>query len=267
MGFVKKESYDPIKVEKRQEYLRLYAEKGRPIEYEIVVDGFKAVRRTSDPEEFMDFNRFVDGDTKAIEILFFTGSSNNNDRYIFTLTDNTKEGLSGIDIDAKIAEQVDRQKRDWQHATLEREFNELKSEYAELEKELEKLEIEHKALKEQQSPLKGLLGEIGSTFVESFIRRNPSIIKSMPGGEALAGLINVPAQNPESATEGSVSFHAKGDSHELTEDEQAAVSFVEQLKAQFLKEEFDRVILILQALAEDKRKIDVVINTVAINRP
>lgn len=262
MALVAKEKYDSAKMDKHLNYLQLYAEKGRPLDYEIIVDGMKVVRRTDEPQDFQNYSSFVDADTKAIELLIYNGTSNNNDRYIYTLSEPAKESLSGIDIDAKITEQVERHKRDIEYATLQREHSELKREVTELEKEIEQLEADNKTLQDQQSPFKGLLGEIGSTFVESFIRRNPQIMKSIPGGEALAGLINVPGKSEQPDAEGSVTFQPKNASHELTEDQQAAVSFVDQLKIQFTKEEFDRVVLILQALAENKQRIDIVLNTV-----
>lgn len=266
MALLAKEKYDSAKVEKLLDLLLFNAEKGRPMDYEIIVDGFKTVRRTNDPNEFMDFSRFVDANTKVVELVFFTGTSNNNDRYIFTLTDTGSESLGSIDIDTKVAEQVERREKAWKFAVLEKEHADLKGDYAALEKELESLEVENKALREHQSPLKGILGEIGSTFVESFIRRNPAIMKSIPGGEALSGIINGPGHGHDTSSEGSVSFQPKSDTRDLTEDEQAAVSFVEQLKIQFSKDEFDRVVLVLQWLAEDKRRIETVINTGVTNR-
>jgi hypothetical protein len=44
--------------------------------------------------------------------------------------------------------------------------------------------------------------------------------------------------------------------YSLSEDDQAAIQFVNQLKSQFSKEEFERVLHILQTLADDKSKID-----------
>jgi hypothetical protein len=72
--------------------------KGQPIDYEILVDGFKAVRRTSDPDMFTMFENFVTADTRSIEILLFTGSSNNNEKRIFYFGEDQKEGLSGVDV-------------------------------------------------------------------------------------------------------------------------------------------------------------------------
>jgi hypothetical protein len=117
--------------------------------------------------------------------------------------------------------------------------------------------------------LKGILGEVGSSFVESFIRRNPSVIKSLPGGEALAGLIetdNKQRQQEEQTSESEVSFRPKSESDQLSEDEKNAITFVNQLKTQFVREEFDKVLLILHTLADDKSKIDLILNHVNIKQ-
>ena len=77
------ERYKQAKNEKLIQYLRLYSEKGQPDEYEVLIDNFKAVRRTNDPENFLMFRNFVSEDTRAIQVLLFSGSSNNNQKRIF----------------------------------------------------------------------------------------------------------------------------------------------------------------------------------------
>lgn len=259
MAVPAKQKYDPAKVDKLQEYLRLYNQKGRPIDYEIIVDGLRAVRRTSDPEEFSDHERFITPETRSIEINLYNGGGNSNEKHIFFLSDEEiKQGLSGLEIDSRISEQVERQRREWQFDLLQKENAELKAEVAELERENENLEKEKQALIENQSPLKGFLGEIGSSFVESFIRRNPSVMKSIPGGEALAGLIATEPKVTLTEDDTSVSFQER--SQELDESDRSAIEFVNQLKQQFSKSEFDNVLIIIQALANDKSRIDLIIN-------
>src|ERR1043165_7399868 len=99
MGIIGKQKYAQEKVDKLYDYLNTYHEKGMPIDYEVLVDGFKAVRRTNDPAMFYMFESFVNSDCRSIEILFYTGTSNNNDKHIFTFGDEAKEqqGLSGIE--------------------------------------------------------------------------------------------------------------------------------------------------------------------------
>ena len=268
MAIIAKQKYSQEKIDKLVDYLKAYRERGMPIDYEILVDGFKAVRRTSDPDMFIMFENFVTPESKALEILFYTGSSNNNDKHIFTFAEEIKEpaGLSGLEIDNRIQEGIEKEKRNWEFENLRKENKELKEEIAELETELEKLEKEKEEITASQSPLKGVLGEIGSSFVEGFIRRNTRLIAKLPGGETLAGLIeedNKEKGLEEDQDEPEVSFSAKtsSTSSSLSKEDQDAINFVNQLKSYFCKAEFDRVLEILQHLSEDKDAIETVLTS------
>lgn len=261
MAIITKQKYTQEKIDKLFDYLKLYKDKGMAIDYEILIDGFKAVRRTSDPEMFTMFESFVAPDSKAIEILFYTGSSNNNDKHIFTFNDQAQEKeLSGIEIDNRIQEGIQREKRSWEFDSLKKENKELKEEITELEEEIEKLEKHKLDYASEQSPLKGLLGEVGSTLVETFIRRNPKLLSKIPGGETLAGLMEEDHREDYSLDEnnqnGQVSFKAAASGKSLSEEDQYAISFVNQLKTSFSKPEFDKVLEILEHYATSKESID-----------
>ena len=111
---------------------------------------------------------------------------------------------------------------------------------------------------------------MGSSLLESFIKRNPKLMATIPGGEALSGLLqpeNSPETQSESLHESEVSFKAKTNADSsLKEEDQSAIQFVNQLKAQFTKDEFDNVLVILQTLADDKSKISLIINHVNIKQ-
>lgn len=259
MALIAKQKYNQEQLQKLAQLVRIYKEKDQPFDYEIVVDGLKVVRRTNDPDMFFLFESFVTGETKNIEVLFYNGNSNVNEKRIFTfIEDSPEKGLSGLEIDVRIQEQVEKQKKEWEHGRLIEENRELKQEVDELEKEVERLEKANEELVNSQSPFKGFLGEVGSSFVESFIRRNPSVMKNIPGGEALAGLIGKDNVQADTVTEDSeVTFSSKTSP---TEDEIYAIQFVDQLKSKFTKPEFDNVLVILQSLADDKEKIQTVLN-------
>src|SRR6476661_6539955 len=111
MPLPNKEKYEQRKIDNLIQYLRLYHQKGQPIDYEVLVDGFKAVRRTSDPDMFSMFENFVTADTNSIEILLYQGTSNNNEKRIFYFGDLPKEkskeeGLSGLEVLNIVNEQV-----------------------------------------------------------------------------------------------------------------------------------------------------------------
>lgn len=268
MGIIGKQKYAQEKVDKLFDYLKTYHEKGMPIDFEVLIDGFKAVRRTSDPNMFYMFESFVSSDSRSVEILFYTGTSNNNDKHIFTFNDEPKEqhGLSGVEIDNRIQEGIEREKRNWEFEALKKENKELKETIEELEEEIDQLEEEKEVLTKNQSPMKSLLGEVGSSFVESMIRRNPKIVAKLPGGEALAGLIEEDNREKEQALpaeDTEVSFTPKQDAATpesksefyLSEEDQQAITFVNQLKNTFEKEEFEQLMEIIQIMAANKESI------------
>jgi hypothetical protein len=280
MPLPNKEKYEQRKIDNLIQYLNLYHQKGQPIDYEILVDGFKAVRRTSDPDMFSMFENFVTADTRSIEVLLFTGSSNNNEKRIFYFGEvprerEKEEGLNGMDVRSLVDDEVKKKLQAKEYESLREENSNLKKHITDLESEVEELEKYNARLEATRSPLNSFLGDIGSNLVESFIKRNPKLMSSIPGGEALAGLLQQDNAEVIDEPESEVSFKPKGtnasssgEEHSsiksLTEEEQAAILFVNQLKEKFTKEEFDQVLLILQTLADDKSKINLIVNHVNI---
>lgn len=268
MPLPNKEKYEQRKIDSLIQYLRLYHQRGQAIDYEILVDGFKAVRRTSDPDMFTMFENFVTADTRSIEVLLFSGTSNNNEKRIFYFGDAPKEreeGLTGLDVKTMVDQEVNRKMQAREFEDLKKQNNDLKQHISDLESEVDELEKHNARLEARQSPLNNVLGDIGSSLVESFIKRNPKLMANFPGGEALAGLLATENSDESSDTtsESEVSFKPKQNAlPSMSEEDQAAIQFVNQLKAQFTKNEFDSILLVLQALAEDKSKIDVVLNWV-----
>lgn len=215
---------------------------------------------------FTMFENFVTADTRSIEILLFTGSSNNNEKRIFYFGEQQKEGLSGMDVKSIVDEEVQRKLREKEFDELKYENKNLKQHIADLESEVDELEKQNARLEMKQSPLNSLLGDVGSSLVESFVKRNPKLMAAFPGGEALAGLLQSSNEeaNEQTTPDSEVSFKPKVTASAPTpsEEDEAAVQFVNQLKSQFNKEEFERVLHILQMLADDKSKIELILNHV-----
>jgi len=278
MGLIANEKYEQRKIDRLLDYLRIYQEKGKPIDFEIIVDGFKAVRRTSDLEMFTMYENYVDADSKSVEFILYTGNSNNNDKHIFHFGNVPKnETLGGIDVQEQIRSGVSEQMREFHYQRLEEKNRELEKEVKELEKEVDELEKQNAELQAASSPLSGILGNVGASVLETLIKRNPKIIASIPGGESLAGLLeNGDSALTEPAEENStVSFKAKKQSTAeeenskatpaaISEEDQHAIMFVNQLKSQFTRQEFNKIVAILQELAKDKAKFDQVLNQLNI---
>lgn len=254
MAILSKEKYTPEKLDQLHDYLIRYKDMGQPVEYEINVDGFKAVRRTSNPDLFHLFESFVNAETKSIEVLLFTGTSNYNDKRIFTLQEEPREtGLSGIEIENKINEQVSKARRDWDFEQLQKDCEEWKEYAKELEEDIDKLEKEIEKLKDAQSPLHGILGEFGSSLVSGIVRQNPKLIDKIP---ALSGLVENSSQTSDGPAPGSdINFTATTEGAE-DEESKKAVGFVNHLRHHFKGESFDKLMFIIDELGRDNSKID-----------
>jgi hypothetical protein len=131
-----------------------------------------------------------------------------------------------------------------------------------------RLEKANETLEASQSPMNSVLGNLGSSLVEAFIKRNPKIMASIPGGSALAGLIDesVPGQPAEDVE---VSFKPKNNedhskSEGISKADQDAIAFVNQIKEAFNAEEFGKISLIHQSLASDKNRFSVVLRALNI---
>jgi hypothetical protein len=267
MSVIAREKYSPERIEKIEDYLKTYSEMGQPIDYEIIVDRLKVVRRTNNPDLYKMHEGFINSQTKSVEILIYSGQSNNNDKYIFFFSDEEEKdkGLSGLEINQRIEDHVRKAQEKWEFDLLKKENSSLKQELAELESEVAALEKEKEEILSRQSPLNGLLGEVGSSFVESFIKRNPSIIANLPGGQALAGLLDDDSKVKEAREDTEVSFKSKGQStNHLSETDRNSIEFVNQLKASFSKDEFDDILVVLEMLAQDKSKIKQVIKDLEV---
>ena len=270
MALLGKEKYSPEEVERIYEYLSVYHEKDQPIQYEIIVDNFKAVRRTDDLSMFNVFEKFVKPKTKSVEFILYTGTSNNNDKYMLYFGEDEQRGLSGLEVEKRIQDGIDKEKKGWEFEQLRKENQDLKSEVNEqdkeidqLEKEIDRLEKEKEDLIAKQSPLKGLVGELGAGVIEAIVRRNPkTIAKIIPGGESLAGLLDQEAREREETpaiSEAEVVFTPKSNSAPtVKEEDKETLQLLTQIRQVFSEEEYDKVMDILDALLTDKTKISTI---------
>ena len=270
-GLRNEEKFSREKMELVKDHLEDQKSMSEPVDYEIAIDNFKVVRRTNDVSRFDKYERYLTNDSRKVEVLIFTGQSNYSERRTFVLKDDETEpapvqpapvqekGLSGIEVENMIAEGIKKDRKEREVEDLKAENNELEKEVKELESEVEKLENALTEMKAKESPLKGVFGEIGSVMVESFIKRNPQILASIPGGQALAGFLEddskkqtETAQQPELQ----VSFRASDKSQEESQEAKEAIGFVSYLKRKFSKEQFNKLLKVIDLLGEAPEKMD-----------
>ena len=83
MGAIKKEKYSDERIEKIKKHLIFYQSIGESIDYEILIDDFKIVRRTNNPAYFDNYKLSLEKDTKEILVRLYTGQSNYCDKVLF----------------------------------------------------------------------------------------------------------------------------------------------------------------------------------------
>lgn len=251
------EKYSEQKIDNLYNYLQSSNEQGEPEDYEIFVDAFKVVKRTNDLSRFESYSNYIQPDTKTLTIVIYDGSSPRNTKHIFTIKEESN-GLNGVDVDTRIEEKLRIEKEKWETELLKKENEKLKEELAQAEAYIEELEDENEVAKGKKFRMGDVnVGEFASVMLEGFVRRNPQLLAKLPGGEALAGVIEQDNADREKALldkspEPEVTFKKKSGTTdpELSEEDKSYLDFIKSLKDKFDHEQMTSVMLVLDVLAK-----------------
>ena len=258
------EKYSEQKIDNLYNYLQNSKEQGEAEDYEIFVDAFKVVKRTNDLARFESYSNFIQPETKAVTIVIYDGTSPRNTKHIFTIKEDNTNGLSGVDVDTRIEEKLRLEKEKWETELLKKENERLQTELAEAEAYIEELEEKEEKAKDKKFRMGDVnVGEFASVMLEGFVRRNPQMLAKLPGGEALAGVIEQDNAEREKilldkSPEPEVTFKKKSTATEsaLSEEDKSYLDFIKSLKDKFDHEQMTSVMLILDVLAKSPNDID-----------
>ena len=258
------EKYSEQKIDNLYNFLQNSKEQGESEDYEIFVDAFKVVKRTNDLARFESYSNFIQPETKTVTIVIYDGTSPRNTKHVFTIKEDNANGLSGVDVDTRIEEKLRSEKEKWETELLKKENEKLKTELSEAEAYIEELEENAEKAKDKKFRMGDVnVGEFASVVLEGFVRRNPQLLTKLPGGEALAGVIEQDNAEREKALldkspEPEVSFKKKESASEptMSEEDKSYLDFIKSLKDKFDHEQMTSVMLILDALAKSPNDID-----------
>jgi len=245
-----------------KQLLQNNAKAGKPLDYEILVDKFRVVPRTNNAEQFDEYEEFVTEDTQSVTIIIYDGNSKRNNRYIFTMKEESQTGtslLSGTDIEKIVNESLEKQKKEWEIETLNKEKNEIKAQLEEAEEYIEKLEDKIQEIAHSKGKLSQQWGELASVALEGIIRRNAHKLANIPGASALAGVFtdNTPVPEPEKNTEGEATFRRVNRAEEVLEpSDKDRLKFLRIIQEQFNQEEFDYLMKIINLLLEKPQALE-----------
>lgn len=272
------ETYDQLKIDKLKLYLQTQADRNAARFYEIYVDNLKAVHKTNDVQEFDSYEDYMTEDTDRIRILVYSTNSQSprNDQYVYRMkkqeeqkTIVQQQGLSGIEIESRMEEKLQTHRERWEHEALIKELEQTKQQLKESEEYAEKLAAELMEYKSKKLHWGNVnLGELASVVVEGIVRRNPQMVAKLPGGEALAGIIE--QDNKERGTttptqETEVSFKKKSDTPELSDEEKGYLNFMRGIAESFDDEEIVILTQVITKLEEDTTQLKPVAELLNIN--
>lgn len=255
MPVIGKYKYNAEMIENIYRQLKTCEEAGEAREFEIRVDGQRIVPRTFKSDLFYSFDSFVTPNTRSVEIIFYSGESRFNERYFFWFegggsSGESLEGFSGFDSEIKIRERV---RKEYELNSLLKENKELLEEIEELEDELDEVEEENDklkaALEEERAKGNDMMGSLIRDFGTGVI------------GTAFKGKPGIPS-NGLSGTEESTEETKVNISQAETLDEEAqkAITFAGYLKERFRGDYYQKLMFIIDQLAEDNSMIEEIIN-------
>lgn len=277
---VTQEQYDVEKIEKLKSFLEAMSEKGQPRFFEIHVDSFKVVPKTSDAKEFDSFEPYVDENTKKIKIVIYDSpNSPRNNKYVFLIQGPIKNaaslnGFNGLgDLDGIIQEKLAVRDREYEMSRIREELQKTKEQLSESEEYADTLEQQIQTLQDNKFKLGNInVAELASVALEGMIRRNPQLLTKLPGGEALAGVIEQDnaekiqaGNNP--VTESQASFQKKSSGTDLKPEHLRYIPLLQQMDNAFNVAELEVMMAIIQKLAEEPHNLKTVSELLNIQNP
>jgi hypothetical protein len=263
------QKYDQFKVDKLRHYLEDMAGKGQSRLYEIFVDGLKVVPKTDDVSQFDTYEQYMDEDTEKVRILVYNSTlSPRNDQFCFTLQPGRTEKASGTlgEIDTIVQEKLAARDKEYEMDALRKELDTTRSELKEAEAEADDLRqelVDVRAGRERKQ-IKGI--EIVSVILEGFVRRNPQLLQKIPGGEALAGLIeqdNLDKSGMPVSVQpvAEAAFRKKADTSDgLSPNQLRYIDTLRQLETTFAQPDLETVMQILAQFVETPETLSTVAN-------
>jgi hypothetical protein len=261
----KAQPYSEKKMKMLRDYLVRCSEEGKPRYYEIKIDNIKVVPRTNDASLFELYLESIEDDSQTVELSIYQTNerSFNSEKHLFRVSPEKVEEstLSGVEIENKIQSAVEKERERMANEKLRDELAQVKADLKEAEEYIEHQKAELKKYEGKKLHWGNVnLGELASVMVEGMVRRNPQLLTKIPGGEALAGIIeedNKERENRGEETEDAeVTFIKNTEKQkEFSEDQKRFLQVLEMLEESFDEGELGLITAILSRLMQKKQDL------------
>lgn len=253
------EKYSQGRIDVVRRFLQRETDKGKPRDYEIIVDGFKIVSRTDDLKEFEDYEQELKEDTRNISILVYDGpNTNRNTRHSFSLegSGNTLSGLG--EIDQIISQRLSEREREYELQRTQEKLSATEQQLAEAEEFADQLEQRIRDMEQARYTNAVSLGEVASALLSGILQKNAGKI---PMGQSLAGLLSgstPPVSDSHTSPQDAVSFE-KQVTTQHDEQTQARLALIERMQQRLDEQQLVGLLSIIDYLCEHPNNISTVI--------
>lgn len=242
-----RQTYSHNNIEMLRDSLFEKVQNGKAIKFSVMVDSIPAVSNSDDINRFDDYLKYLRSDTKEVMFRIYPHpNSFNCSKYIFELA-SSKSDKPELSIKEIVAQQVERERHIMKIESLSEKLEDAKNQVSELKSELDDkndqiLKLQDGLEKQQnESPKTGdSLGHIAGVALEGIIKRNPALLKAIPGGEGLAGAFTPQESNSSNEKETPVEYEEQQD------------SFLVQLRQVFSEDEYNTLFRLIDLFAKDK---------------
>lgn len=263
------EPYNPQKIEIIKRMLEKQSSKGSPLAYEIFVDNFKVVMKTTDLSEFDSYEDVMTNDTKYIRINIYNSPADSvsHTKYVFESEEKKPEVNRAlgevVDVNTKIKESIGIERERWDRDQLVKELDRTKLELQEAEEYIDQLQSQLEKHKTKPNHFGKLdLGLLAGSALEGIMRKNPQWLTKVPGLEGLAGVIvdeNSNGKRIDSpAEETEVTVSKKTEAPALSDEEKSYLEFGKQVAENFEDDEIALLAKIINELSKDTSQLKTV---------
>lgn len=136
-----------------------FLDKGEPKDYDVRIDGLKVIPRTSDPEPFSDILDHIDQKTRLVCVRLFTGRSKHYDQIDLVVEANMPKKADQLTlegIESRWNEKLANERLRWDHDFLKREKEKLEKELEGKKATVKELEDEVEKYKKRARMLEGV---------------------------------------------------------------------------------------------------------------
>ena len=263
--------YDQNEIESLKRSLEAESREGKPLSFEIKIDGNTRIHKTNKVERFEEMHDFINENTKNLIIAVFPDENSKRKEWYKYNLDTSGEALNGSDVEKKVTQQVSEQMKQYTERMAAQRVEEK------LEETKEKLEHAEAYIDILQSQLEDAktktnhignwdIGKLAGSTIKEIAIHYPKVLDNVPVLNGIARVIQEEErQRPKQISpsfEGDVSFKQKAPSagkfQENNEHDQSIQRLSDFIGEHFTEEQKVMLGWVIQTLGENPSQLQTV---------